>query len=104
MLPLVAVTTSASNTYEVLPRQYIKYNAAWAGLTPIYGQFAFTDGSGAFQLTGTGRSLIFDQPTLQPWKSYIIGDYGYGNRGPQPRAGTGPAPKQTSVPMLRYKK
>ena len=102
LLSLVAVTTNASFTYEVLPRQYIKYNAAYAGLTPIYGQFAFTDTNGAFRLTGTGRSLIFDQPTLQPWKSYVIGDYGSGNRGPQPRAGTGPAPSQNSVPMLRY--
>lgn len=104
-MPLIItlpVTTGAATIHET-PRQYIKYNAAWAGLTPVYGQYFFDDPArGGLQLTGTGKSLIFDQPTLQPWKSLVIGDYGRGNRGPQPRSGTGPAPSAINVPILRY--
>jgi hypothetical protein len=99
---MMPVTTTTATIYET-PRQYIKYNAAWAGLTPIYGQYFFDDPArGGLQLTGTSTSLIFDQPTLQPWKSLIIGDYGTGNRGPQPRSGTGPVPSAINVPILRY--
>lgn len=100
---LMAATTGAGYTSYESTRTYLKYNAAFAGLTPVYGQFAYTDPrTNQFRLSGTGRSLIFDQPTLQPWRSLFIGDYGSGNRGAQPRSGTGPAPTATNVPLLRY--
>ena len=66
-----------------------------------YGQFAYTHPTTkAFRLTGTGSSLIFAQPVLQPWKSKLIGDFGSGNRGPQPRMGA--TPTTSNVPLLGY--
>ncbi|MHC4516914.1 MAG: hypothetical protein ACYS5W_24930 [Planctomycetota bacterium] len=94
--------TSTFTSYEST-RYYVKYDKRFA-TTPnmaTYGQFAYTDPTTkAFRLTGVGRSLIFEQPVLQPWKTKIIGDYGSGNRGPQPRAGK--TPSNLNVPLLGY--
>jgi hypothetical protein len=93
--------TSTGTSYEST-RFYVKYDARLVNNPGVtYGQFAYNHPtSNAFMLTGTGKSLIFAQPVLFPWKSMVIGDYGSGNRGPQPRAGS--TPTTTSVPLLGY--
>ena len=94
--------TSTFTSFEST-RFYIKYNKAFATIPRMatYGQFAYTHPTTkAFRLTGTGSSLIFEQPVLQPWKSKLIGDFGSGNRGPQPRMGA--TPTTSNVPLLGY--
>ena len=95
--------TSTFTSYEST-RFYVKYDKKFATIPRLvtYGQFAYLHPTtNAFMLTGTGRSLIFEQPVLNPWKSMIIGDSGrQSGNNPQPRPGR--TPTTSSVPLLGY--